>query len=401
MTRKVLRVLGAAGVISAAACRDAARSLGPAPEPDVPVMAQALQAPDVASLRATVPGFGGFYLDGGGATVYLTDIRQRGAAEGALAAYGQVRVLQGDYTYEQLDHWFQRLSPEALALRGAVFVDLDEAKNRVLVGVEHAAAAAAVRGLVARLGLPGQAVVVAEVEPIRFAATLRDQVRPVRGGLQINFTQYLCTLGFNADRSGQASFIVNSHCTQTQGGTEGTLYYQPLASVAGSFIGTEVHDPKYFRGGACPRGWKCRYSDAARAAYASGVSFDLGGIARTSGPNNSALDIVGDFRVVGEGSAPVGAVVNKIGRTTGWTQGTVTNTCVNTAVSGTNIVQLCQTFVSAGVGPGDSGSPVFGQSGTTSATLLGILWGGNSSGTLFVYSPIANIERELGALTTN
>jgi hypothetical protein len=67
-------------------------------------------------------------------------------------------------------------------------------------------------------------------------------------------------------------------------------------------------------------------------------------------------------------------------------------------VSGSNIVQLCQTFVSAGVGGGDSGSPVF--SGTSSVTLVGILWGGNSSGTQFVYSPIGNIEQELGALTT-
>jgi hypothetical protein len=94
----------------------------------------------------------------------------------------------------------------------------------------------------------------------------------------------------------------------------------------------------------------------------------------------------------------VGQTVNKVGRTTGWTQGLVTNTCVNTGVSGSNIVQLCQTFVSAGVGGGDSGSPVF--RGTSSVTLVGILWGGNSSGTQFVYSPIANIEQELGALTT-
>jgi hypothetical protein len=45
---------------------------------------------------------------------------------------------------------------------------------------------------------------------------------------------------------------------------------------------------------------------------------------------------------------------------------------------------------------GDSGLPVF--SGTSNVTLLGILWGG--SGSQFVYSPIANIEQELGALTT-
>ncbi len=56
------------------------------------------------------------------------------------------------------------------------------------------------------------------------------------------------------------------------------------------------------------------------------------------------------------------------------------------------------------VAGGDSGSPVFrlvaGDRNGSSVTLLGNLWGGNSSGTLFVYSPIAGIESELGLLTT-
>ena len=83
--------------------------------------------------------------------------------------------------------------------------------------------------------------------------------------------------------------------------------------------------------------------------------------------------------------------------------GTVTRTCVNTSVSGSDIVLLCQDFVENTVqiiNSGDSGSPVFRINAGDSVTLLGNLWGGNSSGTLFVYSPIANIERELGALTT-
>ena len=53
------------------------------------------------------------------------------------------------------------------------------------------------------------------------------------------------------------------------------------------------------------------------------------------------------------------------------------------------------------VAGGDSGSPVFRINHNGQVTLLGNLWGGNSSGTQFVYSPIANIERELGPLTTN
>ena len=96
----------------------------------------------------------------------------------------------------------------------------------------------------------------------------------------------------------------------------------------------------------------------------------------------------------------MGQTVHKIGRTTGWTRGSVSNTCVNVNVNGTNITQLCQTLVSAGVGAGDSGSPVFRRVGTGSnVTLVGILWGGSGS-SLYVFSPISNIETELGALTT-
>jgi hypothetical protein len=134
------------------------------------------------------------------------------------------------------------------------------------------------------------------------------------------------------------------------------------------------------------------------------VSFTLGGIAKTTGPNNGSLQIDGSFTIAGEGSATVGQTANKVGRTTGWTQGRVTRTCANTGVSGSNIVLLCQDFVESTsqiVAGGDSGSPVFRiNSGGDQVTLLGNLWGGNGSGTLLVYSPIANIERELGALTT-
>jgi hypothetical protein len=37
--------------------------------------------------------------------------------------------------------------------------------------------------------------------------------------------------------------------------------------------------------------------------------------------------------------------------------------------------------------------------GSNNVTLIGILWGGNASG-LYVFSPLANVEQELGALTT-
>jgi hypothetical protein len=236
-------------------------------------------------------------------------------------------------------------------------------------------------------------------------ATLRDKVRPVVAGVQIRFSNFLCTLGFNAIRAGVAGFVTASHCSDKQGSVDGTNYYQPLNQVSADFIGTEIADPAYRRKIAgCPIGRVCRFSDSNFSDGSGSVVFDLGAIAKTSGPNNGSLAIAGMFSITGDGAATVGQTANKVGRTTGWTRGRVTRTCVNTGVSGSNIVLLCQDFVENTVkivAGGDSGSPVFRIQSNTSVTLLGNLWGGNSSGTLFVYSPIANIKRELGNLITH
>ncbi|MFN2564595.1 MAG: hypothetical protein ABR499_06225 [Gemmatimonadaceae bacterium] len=300
---------------------------------------------------------------------------------------------------EQAAQAFGRASAEVLALPGTVFADYDERIGRLVFGVENAAVIPGVRTALSRLGLASSTYDVQITEPIVFATTLRQKVDPRIGGIQIHFGQFLCTLGFNATDNGEASFITNSHCTNTQGGVEGTVYYQPTSTIDPTSIATEVEDPPYFRGGECPRGKKCRYSDASRALYNAGVSFARGDVAKTSAPNNGDLTIAGTFTITGKGTASAGDVVNKVGRTTGWTQAAVSRTCVNTSVSGSNIMQLCQTFVEDPakqlVAGGDSGSPVV--KGTS--TLVGILWGGNSSGTLFVYSPLNQVERELGTLT--
>lgn len=403
-----LQTIAFAAVFLAAGCTDQDQPTAPSDQPD-PLSPSLRQGPgdNPNALARGIRGFGGFFFDAHGRpTVYLKDAAERSNTERALAPFfraqglspAAVQVRRGDFDWVQLERWFAQASTEILGQSGGVFVDADEASNRVRIGVERGAIGRT-RSLVARLGIPAEAVIVEETEPIEFAATLRDRVRPVVGGLQINFPGFLCTLGFNAVRSGQNSFITNSHCTNTQGGTESTPYWQPLETVDPVRIGTEVHDPAYFRRqSGCPSGRRCRFSDASRAAYAPGIPFTLGTLAKTTGANNNSITINGSFTITGEGGAAVGQTVNKVGRTTGWSQGLVTNTCVNTGVSGSNIVQLCQTFVSARVGGGDSGSPVF--RGTTGVTLVGILWGGNSSGSQFVYSPIGNIEQELGALTT-
>lgn len=399
--------LVAGSVLFASACSDTTQ---PTPPSDQTVGLVPLQQPDdpIALVR-DVPGFGGFFLDEDGApTIYLRDVTARATTERALGPWlasqgfsaAALHVRRGEYDWTSLEHWQGQAAATALAMGGTVWVDADEASNRVTVAVERGAPAASVRAAVARLGVPSAAVIVREVEPVTRAATLRNRVRPVVGGLQINFPGFLCTLGFNARRSGQRSLITNSHCTEVQGGVDDTPYWQPTQGAASAKIATEVADPQYTRGSGCPSGRRCRRSDAARAAYASGTNSPLGRIARTTGANNGSVTIQGNFTITGEGSPVAGQTVSKVGRTTGWTRGWVSATCVHVNVSGTNITQLCQTLVSAGVGSGDSGSPVFRQQGTgTNVTLLGILWGSSGSST-FAFSPISNIEAELGALRT-
>jgi hypothetical protein len=403
-------LLAAALVVSA--CSDKELT---SPEGDVPgpVLNQSggLQASESMQdrLARTVPGFGGFFLDESDRpTAFLTDDVNRGAAMQALNAElrqmglsrGDVRVLPAAYRWSELSAWHEQGTGAALGVDGVVWTDADESSNRVRIGVADLVAMGRVRAEMARLGIPAGALLVERADPIENMVGLRDVVNPKVGGIQIHFPGFLCTLGFNATAGGQASFITNSHCTITQGGVDNTPYWQPLQSVAGTQIATEVADPAYTTGGGCPAGRVCRRSDASRAAYASGIPFAVGRIARTQNSKNGSLTIVGDFTITAEDATdnfPIGLIVNKVGRTTGWSAGRVTQTCVNTGVSGTNIVQFCQTFVKAKVNSGDSGSPTFVITDGTNVRLVGILWGGG--GGRFVFSPLKNIESELGNLS--
>jgi hypothetical protein len=304
---------------------------------------------------------------------------------------------------DRLEALFGPASAEIMALPGTVFADNDEAAGKLVFGIENENARAGIaRSLEAR-GLSKAEYAIEVTEPIRALVTLQDRFRPTRAGTQIHFGGYVCSIGFNATDigAGEASMYTASHCTNTQGGVEGTTYAQPLRSVDPTVIATEVEDPTYFKGPNCPKGKLCRYSDASRARYENGVVGDHV-IAQTTGANNNSLTVTGSFNVTGQDDAtsnfPINSILNKVGRTTGWSSGPVTRTCVNTNVSGSRVHQLCQTFVQAAVAGGDSGSPVFSVSGGN-ATLVGILWGGGTG--YFVMSPLKQVVQELGALNAH
>jgi hypothetical protein len=188
---------------------------------------------------------------------------------------------------------------------------------------------------------------------------------------------------------------------------QNTVFYQH-SNASGNRIGIETADPGYFTGSPCPAGRRCRYSDSSFARLDSTSTDQFARIARTTSAGSSSGSITVSttaprFTIAATANFPnAGQTLNKMGRTTGWTRGSVQSTCVDVNVSGTTITQLCQDIVGAGSGGGDSGSPVFSASTSSSnvnATLYGILWGGDSAGTIFVMSAFENITSELGALT--
>jgi hypothetical protein len=133
-----------------------------------------------------VPGFGGMFVDRQGRlAVYLLDKAQLGAARAAIEAVfgvdsvpaGGVRALQGQYVVSQLKAWSE-MAAAVLELPGVTAVDLDEAINRVAIGVEHKSRTRAVERALSAIAIPRQAVTIQVTENIRQVHPPRVSRRP-------------------------------------------------------------------------------------------------------------------------------------------------------------------------------------------------------------------------------
>jgi len=383
---------------------------------------------EFARIARDAPGFGGmFYGPDGRLNVYLTDdgrspVAQRRildrvsaslrAQEREVPSAADVTIRQAARDYVELTSLRSRISP-VLHEPGVAFLDIDETQNRLTVGVLEGTDAAQVQAVVERLGVPLEAVSIRTTEPIKPLNTLRDAHDPVAGGLQIWWfdppsTAWLCTLGFNVrftnPSKSQHYFFTNSHCTEERGTVTGTEFRQDALVLPSRIVAVEVEDPPFF---TCQyAGYQCRWSDAALAEYLPGIDAQLGMIYRTtflgtSSPGSIVLDDGKHFRIAKEQPFPLGGeVVDKVGRTTGWTRGQVVLTCVDTGVADAPVltVMLCQDWVAGISAGGDSGSPVFQQIGVADeskpVSLYGLLWGGG--GGIFVFSAMENIRFEFG-----
>jgi hypothetical protein len=325
--------------------------------------------------------------------------------DGAL----QVQQNRSAHSQSEIRGWAARAVPEVMALPHTVFASVDETDNVIVFGISNANAMFGLHRAMEQLGIPATGYRVQMTEPIQFMNTgLRTAHRPVIAGLQLHWDQYVCTLGFNVDHTGGRSFITNSHCTSNQGSTGTTAYHQPTRSGSATPVAREAHDPSYSSSlPGCSGGKVCRYSDASRALYMDSVQSTRGRIAKTTGVNSGSLTVDGNFSITSQNNTGTtfSGTIHKVGRTTGWTSGSVSNTCATVNVSGSNIQLLCQTLVqhnsSTIVGGGDSGSGAFRitNASLNEVELVGVLWGGSTDGRLFVFSPLSGIISELGGMT--
>jgi hypothetical protein len=325
----------------------------------------------------------------------------------------QPEVAQAQFDAKQM-LTFKKAAFDLRGANGVVWVDIDEAANRLRIGAKRALEANELEGLQQRLvqaGLPSVSFTLESTDPlvrVQAQGSLRTQSPPVAGGAQIGFNSnggsFVCSVGVPAVRNGVTGFVTASHCSDTVYGADQSGASTYSAGNAGAFA-TEAVDPgpincqsRINQGSA---GQNCRRSDSLFARTNSPSDVQLGRIYLT---NAGSLNISGSLQVSGTVAYPgLNQAVSKTGRTTGTTNGRVTQTCVDAAVSendGDNSPDygvLCATVTNVRVQGGDSGSALFVREGASSARVGGVLSFGGGIGSGF--SPWGQITQDLGTLT--
>lgn len=371
-------------------------------------------------LTDQLPSHGGFYIDGTGSLVVavadpadslaavraLRHATARASERSGRRGIRPLVVRRVKYSFAELSRWRNTLHRHTLALPTVAWLDLDEVRNAVVIGLEHPADSASVRREASVLGVPRSALHFEVTGPVSFEQqTLSDEVRPIQGGLRIERVDggsiFACTLGIPVLwKDTLEAFITSSHCSAQHMLTDGTLQYQPHAprdTVQSASIGVEIADVHE----VCSVG-KCSWADA--AIYKATAPWLLGRIAKPewgrAGGSGMATDTI-DARIpmwsvtASRDSAWVGDLVSRVGAASGWYQGWVQKTCVTISAKKQGVAYYCQTFADYYSAPGDSGSPVFTDVGgypDSTVTIMGIH--SNTTGAYRVFSPWQGVLRD-------
>lgn len=408
---------------------------------------------EILRLEANSTGIGGVFFDPPSRslvvlTTAMDDSAQaREAVSNLIASRGlltdsvQVRapnisVRRADYPFSLLVAWHSGLLDILSDVDGWLSIDADERSNRVRIGVATAAARATVERLAAGAGVPQEAISVhisTPMQPLVASAsaprlpssTLRDRVRPAGSGLEIqNALGAQCSYGWTLTSGGKWGFITAAHCTRhTIGdGSTGEAFHQRVVT-ANDLLGYVGTNPRW-NVRNCTHGGKpypvCTKADAMWIPVASAsdvakrvaITNDYqygndtrGGVAisRWLTVHNSTGEVVGQIMATS---------ARKVGRTTGYTGGSIEGTCETHVIEGR--MNLCvNRLEGASVGQGDSGGPVFGKLGSYAIPFGIVVAGGpnnefdlsdnnsycekpNGGTCTLLYAPVDQIEAHLG-----
>ena len=115
-----------------------------------------------ADVAQQVPGFAGWWLNGGTIVLMLVDTTQREAALRAIIAelpqryIHSIRVQKADFDFRQLRDW----KALVFSVSGVVMSDADEVRNRVVAGVEDSTNIRPTRQRLLEAGIPARALLV-------------------------------------------------------------------------------------------------------------------------------------------------------------------------------------------------------------------------------------------------
>ena len=337
------------------------------------------------AIAGQVPGFAGFYLDRDGTrNILLVNPGRSEQARVAVAEYlqrghgkplGHSRIITVRYDFRQLYAWRTAILKAVAEVNlGPAMTSLGicEHENRVCIGARRGGGLSVISDVIARLGIPEDAVGITEEDPLQPLKTLNDTFEQVPGGVLIDD---ICSLGFNAyNKYSKRVFVTAAHCTTKYAEINPPdVFGQPDDGVRK--VGVETYDPGTF---ACPGYSRCRHSDAAEITYYDSVAWRHGRIARPYLNQTAINPNYPEFVITDEAGYPgypvMGMQLSRVGKSTGWWSGSVADACRDTSVfvDGVEVRLLCQSAVAAAGQPGDSGGPVFEET-SNGVKLWGIM----------------------------
>ncbi len=424
-----------AGVVTTAASAQSTSASSPRTTPPATAPARPLLGIDslFLEIEREAPGFAGAFIDPLSGDVVMRQVgiqrreRARARIQAMLAARrrgtARTRFVDAEYSISQLVSWRNRIQSIVFAAApgNVSTIGILHDANRVLVGLTDTRIEGALRRAMRANGIPAAAVRFELRERMSLASSLaEDTSLPAKAGTQIIHLLYphidsvfmRCTLGFNATAwtpqvGTTNSIITASHCTRQRSVVESVdVTYQ---SVPGTNyirrLGPKAVDPAFFH---CPDTTvvgvdttlnmnyydHCRYSDAAIVRYDSGGP-QYGSIAIPAGMNDSASAVSALLTIANDDiDWPLqGDTLDAIGVSSGHRRGVVICAGCHMYQADHDTWMLLQTLVALPAKGGDSGGPVFRFNADSTASLAGLIWGGNLS--YSAVSPMGGIKADL------